>query len=402
MLAREHAWHLTLRRMPGDRSCWLVEAGQVCGVIPLPSGRRVYIEPKAPIGNIWHLLAYAADLPRVHDSLVECDGVAGLLDGLMAVYVRELCGLIDRGLARGYRRRLDTLSHIRGRLDVSEQLRANPGIRHRFACAYDEFTIDTAQNRALLAALHVVRRAHGPVVGLGPRVEHCLRALAGVRDEPPKRCDPALLRPPPASPHYATPLALAGLLLACTGPGHRPGSRRAPAMLVKMPRLFERFVCRALERGLRPPLSVRTSGQSLALDRDGRAVLTPDAVVERGGRAVCVVDAKYKTAGDAGADTAQPASDDLYQMLAYCVGYRASHAVLVYPCSGRPAPLHIARPPWEAHVHLLCLDLSGDQDAVREQCALLARRLTEMANGGEARSHAAVASSPTDACPALR
>ncbi len=383
-LLRRHQAHVGLS--PGDRSrshgddtTWLATPQQVCGVIPLPSGRCIYIEPKARIANVWHMLAHGWEAVELGDPVVETETVAGLLDGIMVAYVRELCRLVDRGLTHGYSRRRETLPLVRGRLDIWAQLHTNAGARHRFVCVFDEFSADTPENRILLAALDVVRASCGRGLGLGAGVQHCLRALSGVPGASVGARDLSDVRTP-GSEHYRTPLALARLLLDGCGASHRPGARAAPALIVDMPRLFERFVCGVLARGLPRHLRVRQAGHTIALDEDRRTLLAPDALIECGGVPVCVVDAKYKL-GERGAQAThqEPGADDLYQMLAYCVGYQATEAVLVYPEPSDTPPLRIRRDPCHARVHTIGLDLSGDWHSVKRECQRLCRRVADLA-----------------------
>lgn len=374
-LRRHHDAHLELRPLPGDPDGWLVTPRQVCGVIPLPSGRVLHIEPKVPIGNLWQMLAQAWDAVEL-GLPTPARGVAGLLDGLMAAYVRELDALLGRGLARGFVTRRAVLPAIRGRLDVAAQLRLRTAACDRFACVYHELHADTPANRVLRAALEVARVNCARHLALGAALHRCLRALGGVSATPIGRCELASVCAPAAARHYRPALALARLILEGCAVSHRPGGRQVPALIVDTARLFERFVGAVLARGLPADLRARTSGRGAALDEERRALLTPDVVVEAGGTPACVVDAKYKTSAAA---SAEPGSEDLYQMLAYCVGYRVPAAVLVYPEPRATAPLVIARGAWRAHIHVLGIDLAGDWAQVRAQGAELCRRVAEIA-----------------------
>ncbi len=392
-LVRRHGRHLSLRLAPaaGDARQHLITPGHVCGVIPLPSGRPLHIEPKARIASVWRMLAYVWDLPEVDHAVAGSAGVGELVYGLGALYVRELARLIDHGLAWGYAERRSGLPAVRGRLDVGAQVRRDPAARHRFACVYDEPGADTRENRVLLAALEaardVLRLSPGRGPRLGPLMRRCAAALSDVRPVAIGRTELDLVRAPPGAEHYRVALALARLLLAGCAAGHRPGTRAAPALVVEMPALFERFVCGVLERGLcrgaaqTPGLRVRRTGHAIALDEDRRALLSPDAIIEFRGVPVCVVDAKYKIGEQPGAATrAQlPGADDLYQMLAYCVGYRSPCAALVYPEPCGAAPLRIERAPVRAQVHTLGVDLSGDALAVGADCRRLCAQVAALA-----------------------
>jgi len=411
-LARRHGRHLSLRPATAadGGGQHLITPGHVCGVIPLPSGRSLHIEPKAPIASVWRMLAYAWDLPEVDHAVAGSAQVGELLDGIVALYVRELARLIDRGLAWGYAERRSSLPTVRGRLDVRAQVRRNPGARHRFACVYDELGFDTRENRVLLAALEAARAVSRVSprsgAGLGPLLRRCAEALSDVRPVTIRRGELDLVRAPAGAEHYRVALALARPLLAGYAAGHRPGSSAVPTLVVEMPALFERFVCGVLERGLSRGagqmhgLRVRRAGHAIALDEGRRALLSPDAIIECRGAPVCVVDAKYKVADRSAAGTGvqRPGSDDLYQMLAYCVGYRSPCAALVYPEPCGAAPLRIERGCVRAQVHALGLDLAGAPEAVWAPCGRLCAQVAALATAGpgpaDTRDHRARATVP--------
>lgn len=377
LLMREHSEHLTLRqaspaagRAP-EASGWLLRPGHVCGVIPLPSGRRLYIEPRTPVGNIWHLLAAAEGLTELSWPEIGSETVIGLIEGLAAIFLRETERLLQQGAVHGYRSVRRGLSTIRGRLDLREQMRRPDSLPQRFICRFDEFTIDVPENRLVVAALSNVSSgcAHSR---LRARAKRCVADFQGVHASAAEEIGEIRLNS--ANAHYRTALTLARLILDGMSPRVGPGSRRAPGLLIHMPRLFERFVCRTVTEGLPAWLTARSNGHSVALDEERRAMLTPDAVVEREGAAVCVVDAKYRAHS---ASRTEPGASDLYQMMAYCMGYDAREAVLVYPYPVETPPVRIRRGASNLRVHPVGIDLSGDRRTVEAEGVRLCARIAE-------------------------
>ncbi len=398
-LRAHYARHIALQPHISGTS-WQVTPGQVCGVIPLPSGRTLHIEPRISIRGVWQMLAWCWDLAELGERLTPRAGVSDLVQGIMGTYVRELWRLIQRGIAFGYSLSQDNLAVVRGRIDIRRQIHVNAGARHRFACVFDELSINTPENRVLLAALDLVptglvqhdRR-------LGSLIRRCRTELAAFVSAM-SRNDLAAARVPPHAPHYRVPLALARLLIHACGPRHRPATQPAPTLLVEMPELFERFVCEVVRRKLPPELRLRQSGHSVALDEEHRTLLTPDAVVERNGIPSCIIDAKYKLRGE-GTDTEggrEPSAPDLYQMLAYCVGYRARHAVLVYPEVCDTPPLRIERGMVRARVHQLGVDLAGGPRELEASCDALCARVTELAREVEESARDVFVREPDDRC----
>jgi len=371
--------HLDLLRH-GKRGAWALRAGRICGIITLPGGRRIYIEPRVPVRNVWTLLWLAGEVDCIAPPAAVAETFAGLADGMMELFVTEVARLIGSGVASGYNHVERVLPCVRGRLDLQRQLRELPHRLDRFACRFSELSRDTLENRVLAAALELVVRAAGGDLSLRARAAWCLRTLSStVATRPLKAGEIAAARAGLAQRQYRVPLALARLLLEGLGVSHRPaGHLRGPAtptLLVEMPRLFERVVCRSLQQNLPLPLRASSGGHSRALDESGHALLSPDALIEGPDGPICVVDAKYKP--DSGTRR-EPSADDTYQMLAYCIGYGVRHAVLVYPRAVDAPPLRINSGSFNATIHTLGLDLSADARSIKPEAARLAAQVAEL------------------------
>jgi 5-methylcytosine-specific restriction enzyme subunit McrC len=382
-LQRTHGRHIAVIEEEPEANRWLLRAGPVCGLITLPSGRRLQIESRVPVRNVWALLALADQTECLSWPAGAGETLLGLVDGLMEVFAREMERLIERGLAVGYRQTEGVRTSVRGRLDVQRQVRELPGKPDRFACSFSELTRETPENRVLAAALQVVLRAAPARSDLRASAARSLREIGGGGQVRLERSDLAAARVSAATRHYRVPLTLARLLIEGLGAGHRADAgcrvRKVPSLLVVMPQLFERFVCRTLARGLSGGTRVRWTGHSVALDAGSQAMLTPDAVVEGSDGPLCVVDAKYKPQS---ANRQEPSSSDLYQMLAYCVGYGVRDAVLVYPRPVEVSPVRIKREGFSATIHALGIDLSADALSLKPRGNLLCAQIAELLRAG--------------------
>ena len=385
-LRRTHGRHLHLQPSEERRGAWTLRVGRVCGTIGLPGGRRICIEPRAPVGNVWALLWLAGEFEDSGPPVGGAETFAGVTEGMMALFVTEVARLVQSGIAVGYTPAERVLPCVRGRLDLQRQLRELPHRLDRFACRCSELTRDTLENRVLAAALALVVRVARANLDLRARAAWCLRALACTpTTRPLEPREIAAARAGAALQHYRLPLALARLLLDGLGVSHRPADSfheaEAPALLVEMPRLFERFVCRSLQRNLPLPLRASSGGHSRPLDESGHALLSPDALIEGPHGPVCVVDAKYKP--DPGARR-EPAAEDIYQMLAYCVGYGVRDAVLVYPREVARPPLRIsgrASGSFSVTIHTMGIDLAGDTHSLAPRAARLAADIAGLLGG---------------------
>ena len=120
---------------------------------------------RIPVRNIWLLLLYASQLYRELPEArrVELEDAPDDIPELVAkILANAVARRLRRNLNSDYRRRVDDLNRVRGRINLLRTERRQLLQRARVACIYDELTVDTPRNRYVKAALlrlaSVVRR----------------------------------------------------------------------------------------------------------------------------------------------------------------------------------------------------------------------------------------------------
>lgn len=56
---------------------------------------------------------------------------------------------LKRGLGREYISETETLSGIRGKIDITESIKTQTMLRKQLVCTYDEFSVNTYMNRII-------------------------------------------------------------------------------------------------------------------------------------------------------------------------------------------------------------------------------------------------------------
>jgi 5-methylcytosine-specific restriction enzyme subunit McrC len=144
------------------------------------------------------------------------------------------------------------------------------------------------------------------------------------------------------------------------------GNTSAPALLLSLEKLFERYVTLGVQEVIDHGVQVQR-GHLIAGPL--HVLIRPDIVIEREGRAAVVVDAKWKRLPAEGLIL-----DDLYQLLAYCTILGARRGVLVYP--GRRRPWQHLFEPSGVHIEVRTLDVAGPL----ERCLEIRRKLGRVLN----------------------
>ncbi len=303
------------------------------GAVRIDSWELV-VRPKAPFASVLFMLAYAHD-PGIAPEEFEGSEDADLWPMVAATLERLVGRALAEGVLQGYAERDDSLTVVRGRILVTDQLARHQGRPLPLEVRYDDYAIDIPENQILRAALHRMARVPGLPPDLRGGLAHLEARVFGAR----------LLRAGEAVPawrvsrlnrRYAPALRLAELVLHHVGLSTEHGSRPVASFVVNMAQAFERFVTVAVTEAYAPHdrASAARSGSVIAqfqthLDVEHTQPIRPDIVhVDTVGRPDAVFDAKYKLI-----DTERgggPRLPDLYQMLAYCTVLGLDRGTLIY------------------------------------------------------------------------
>lgn len=303
------------------------------GVIALPDGPPIHIQPKVTGTALLRLLSYStSSAVSTVDEAAEIAAGTTFVDLLGMLFTEELTQVRRQGLASDYQRQAGTERHIRGQLALQRQLQQHGPAAPTFECDYETLTRDTPLNQAVLAAAQtLLRGAESP--DLQQRLRSHVQALrrdVTLREVAPHELDALELTR--LTDHYEDILRLTRLVLANVFiEDLAPGEGRGYTLLLRMYDQFEAAVERAVE-AVAGDSMVQTgyaAGFPDFLTGDFSVRPEPDAViVDDDGTPQLVLDAKWKLL-DTGADWA-PSTDDIYQMLAY-QQHTDTPGVLVYP-----------------------------------------------------------------------
>lgn len=268
-------------------------------------------------------------------------GVAGemersshsVLDALIRLYCEMLWKAVHQGLVKRYETQEQNLAVLRGRLNISQQLRHNVARPDRLHCSFDEFTPDIEVNRVLKLSLRVLHRL--------VKTERTARSIAEllmcfdeVTDVPASSLRWERVVTDRLSESYAPLIRMAKMFIEGYTPDLVAGGSNGFAVVFDMNELFEEFVGRKIQRLPSLP-GMRTLLQSpvrhlARQDLEDCFQLRPDIVVLDGPTPLVVLDTKWKRLKPAasydGLSTA-----DIYQMYAYAQRYAVRNVILLYP-----------------------------------------------------------------------
>lgn len=107
-----------------------------------------------PIQNIYFLLCYAWDKLEEKEVVdINTSGFNELIDLFAKVLINGVSYLLKRGLDRDYKLKEDTVSGVKGKMNVSNTLKNNTLLYKKTICEFDEFDYDILHNQILRTTL---------------------------------------------------------------------------------------------------------------------------------------------------------------------------------------------------------------------------------------------------------
>lgn len=295
-------------------------------------GIDVVVTPKVSIARLLFLLGYAIK-PGFRPEDVEGTEEEDLWPAVAETLCRHVERALGRGALQGYVTEEAALPLVRGRIRVADQIARWPGTLLPIEVRYDEYSVDTAENRILRSALRRMLDVPRVPVATAARLRHLDARLDGVMPLLPGAPLPQW-RPTRLNARYHAALRMAALVLRHQSFEVGPGGLPIAAFVVDMATVFENFVGTALREAWAVYPGETRLQHEANFDDSGVMRIRVDVVHCVAGVPRIVADAKYKIESGSG----RHSNHDHYQMLAYCNALRVPAAWLVY-ASGSQSPV---------------------------------------------------------------
>lgn len=107
-----------------------------------------------PIQNIYYMLSYAFQVLNAQGyKEMATEDFHNVADLSAAILCKGVSLQIKRGLGREYIEKTESLSALRGRIDLSESIKTRSVLRQRLVCSFDDFSVNTPMNQILKATM---------------------------------------------------------------------------------------------------------------------------------------------------------------------------------------------------------------------------------------------------------
>lgn len=103
-----------------------------------------------PVQNVYYMLAYAFQILNEDGYRnVATEQFNNVAELCAAILTKGVSLQLKRGLGRDYISETETLSGLRGKIDITESIKTQTMLRRQMVCTYDEFSVNTYMNRII-------------------------------------------------------------------------------------------------------------------------------------------------------------------------------------------------------------------------------------------------------------
>lgn len=103
-----------------------------------------------PVQNVYHMLAYAFQVLNEDGyKEVATEEFHNVAELCAAILCKGVSVQLKRGLDRAYISQTETLSGVRGKIDITESIKTQTMLRKQLVCTYDEFSVNTYMNQII-------------------------------------------------------------------------------------------------------------------------------------------------------------------------------------------------------------------------------------------------------------
>ena len=112
------------------------------------------------VQNIYYMLAYAFQVLNEQGyKKIAAEDFDNTAELCAAILVRGVKSQIKRGLGKEYVSVTESLSSLRGKIEVAESFKTGEQIKRKMICSYDEFSVNSYMNRIIKSTLILLLRA---------------------------------------------------------------------------------------------------------------------------------------------------------------------------------------------------------------------------------------------------
>lgn len=113
-----------------------------------------------PIENVYYMLSYAFQvLQKESYQDLATEKFHNINELYAAILAKGISVQLKRGLVRSYIDRTETISTLRGKMEVSDSIKTQAFLRRQMVCTYDDFSVNMEMNQILKTTAVILMRS---------------------------------------------------------------------------------------------------------------------------------------------------------------------------------------------------------------------------------------------------
>lgn len=110
-----------------------------------------------PIQNIYHMLSYAFQVLNEQGyKNIATEQFNNVAELCAAILTKGISVQLKRGLGREYIEQIESLSSMRGRIEISESIKTRSMLKKQLICSYDDFSVNSYMNRIIKTTMELL------------------------------------------------------------------------------------------------------------------------------------------------------------------------------------------------------------------------------------------------------
>jgi McrBC 5-methylcytosine restriction system component len=325
-----------------------ISVNSYVGLIQMKNGFQLEILPKIDLSNdedadvtkkiFMNMLKSMKDFPGKAFNAANLQvSKMNLYELFINMYIQEVRKLIKQGLKSSYISQNDNLRFYKGKLDVSNHIKANIVHKERFYMIFDDYLLNRAENRIVKATLDKLLRISNSAENQ-KEIRQQLISFEMVDSSKNYEKDFSLIHIDRTTENYRILIEWSKIFLYNKSFTSFSGETISRAMLFPMEKVYESYVAKYMKKVFGAEgwkVSSQDKGYYL-FDSPRKFALRPDIVISKDNQ-VIVLDTKWKRLNPDKTNNYGINQSDMYQMYAYSNKYskknnfKPSKVYLLYP-----------------------------------------------------------------------
>lgn len=244
-----------------------------------------------------------------------------ILEAYFNLYLTEIEHLVRIGLIKQYRKKQSNQLALKGKLLFSQNIQRNIVHKERFYCEHQVYDKNHLIHEVLLLGLYILDNLSNSQ--LTDRIKRLLFQFDGVTKTIITESHFKRIKLNRKSQPYELALNIAKMLILNYSPNISSGEENMLTLLFDMNVLWEEYIFRILNKHKKE--NYRVSFQNSDIFWEHKTI-RPDIVITTPENETFVIDTKWKIV-----QSNNPSDNDLKQMFAYNLHWKAKRSMLLYP-----------------------------------------------------------------------